>query len=276
MRAVEPVFHSVPRSVSTVVVWLLTGASVHQAGGVATVLVSVPQGCGDHGVTSTATVATVVPVIPRVGHASAPLAYSPPTAFSLALLATMVLPASSVAIAMGLPVMPRMEPASAPQGEQDPAVMCPVHRALLASSAPEPVLAKMEVFSRSPEATAAVHRAGWVTSVPYPARRVSMDPTVLVNVAATTVASVTGLLGSATVLLATLEIGAMKSAPWAASGKTVLRPATALLVPAAFLPMALVCVNMASQATAALSASVQMASMVSAARNPALATQNTV
>lgn len=83
---------------------------------------SVPQGCGDHGVTSTATVATVVPVIPRVGHASAPLAYSPPTAFSLALLATMVLPASSVAIAMGLPVMPRMEPASAPQGEQDPGV----------------------------------------------------------------------------------------------------------------------------------------------------------
>lgn len=39
--------------------------------------------------------------------------------------------------------------------------MCPVHRALLASSAPEAVLAKMEVFSRSPKATAAVHRAGW-------------------------------------------------------------------------------------------------------------------
>lgn len=274
MRAVEPVFPSVPRSVSTVVVWLLTGASVHQAGGVPTAPVSVPQGCGDHGVTSPATVATVVPVIPRVGHASVPLAYSPPTAFSLALLATMVLPASSVAIAMELPVMPRMEPASAPQREQDPAVMCPVHRALLAS-APEPILAKMEVFSRSPKATAAVHRAGWVSSVPYPARRVSMDPTVLMNVVATMVASVIGLLGSATVLLAILEIGAMKSAPWAASAKTVLRPATALLVPAAFLPMVLVCVNMASQATAALSASVQMASMVSAARSPALATQNT-
>lgn len=83
---------------------------------------SVPQGCGDHGVTSPATAETVVPVIPRVGHASAPLAYSPPTAFSLALLATMVLPASSVVIAMELPVTPRMEPASAPQGEQDPGV----------------------------------------------------------------------------------------------------------------------------------------------------------
>lgn len=103
-----------------------------------------------------------------------------------------------------------------------------------------------------------------------------MDPTVLMNVVATMVASVIGLLGSATVLLAILEIGAMKSAPWAASAKTVLRPATALLVPAVFLPMVLVCVNMASQATAALSASVQMASMVSAARSPALATQNTV
>lgn len=34
-----------------------------------------------------------------------------------------------------------------------------------------------------------------------------MDPTVLMNVAATTVASVIGLLGSATVLLAILEIG---------------------------------------------------------------------
>lgn len=132
-----------------------------------------------------------------------------------------------------------------------------------------------------------------------------MDPTVLMNVAATTVASVIGLLDSATVLLAILEIGehvapgnwggpgggggaqfiqpyltrhpgVMKSAPWAALAKTVLRPATVLLVPAAFLPMALVCVNMVSQATAALSASVQMASMVSAARSPALATQNTV
>lgn len=89
-----------------------------------------------------------------------------------------------------------------------------------------------------------------------------MDPTVLRNVAATTVASVTGLLGSATVLLAISGIGAKKSAPWAASVKTVLRPVTVLLAPVAFLLMARVCVNMASQATAALSASVRMAAMV--------------
>lgn len=41
-----------------------------------------------------------------------------------------------------------------------------------------------------------------VSSVPCPAQRVSMDPTVPRNVAATTVVSVTGLLGSATALLA--------------------------------------------------------------------------
>lgn len=124
-----------------------------------------------------------------------------------------------------------------------------------------------------------------------------MDPTVPRNVAATTVVSVTGLLGSATALLAisgtgelvalgswggpggggaqfiqpclTRYPGAMKSAPWAASGKTVLRPATAPLVPVVFLPMARVCVNTASQATAARTASVQTASTVSAARSPA-------
>lgn len=70
--------------------------------------------------------------------------------------------------------------------------------------------------------------------------------------------------------------GAVKSALWAVLGKTVLRPATAPLVPVAFLPMARVCVNMASQATAAMSASVRMASMVSAARSPAPATRITV
>lgn len=46
-----------------------------------------------------------------------------------------------------------------------------------------------------------------VSYVPCPAQRVSMDPTVLRNVAATTVASVIGLLGSATVLLAISGIG---------------------------------------------------------------------
>lgn len=129
-----------------------------------------------------------------------------------------------------------------------------------------------------------------VSSVPCHAQRVSTGPTVLRNVAATTVASVTGLLGSATVLLVILGIGeyvtpgswsgaggggaqfiqlnitrdpgAKKSALWAASVKTVLRPVTALLAPVAFLPMAHVCANMASQATAALSASVRMAAMV--------------
>lgn len=117
-----------------------------------------------------------------------------------------------------------------------------------------------------------------------------MDRTVLTNVAATTVASVTGLLGSATALLAisgigecvapgswsgpggggaqflqlyiTRDPGAVKSALWAASVKIVLRLVTALLVPVAFLPMAPVCANMASQAIAALSASVQRAAMV--------------
>lgn len=117
-----------------------------------------------------------------------------------------------------------------------------------------------------------------------------MDPTVPRNVAATMVVSVTGLLGSATVLLAisgigecealgnwsgaggggaqfiqlyiTGDPGAKNSAPWAASVKTVLRPVTALLAPVAFLPMVRVCANMASQATAALSASVRMAAMV--------------
>lgn len=83
---------------------------------------SVPQECGGHGVTSSATAAIAVPVIPRVGCVFAPLACSPPTAFRLALLATMVLTASLVAIAMGPPVTPRMEPASAPQGKQDPGV----------------------------------------------------------------------------------------------------------------------------------------------------------
>lgn len=243
-------------------VWLRISASVRQAGGVATAPVSVPQEGGDHSVTSSATVATAVPVIPRVGRAFAPLACSPPTAFSPALLATMVLPASLVAIAMGHPVTPRMEPASAPQGKQDPAVMCPVHRALMASSAPEPILAKMEVFLRAPKAPAAAHLAGWVSSVPCHAQRVSTGPTVLRNVAAITVASVTGLLGSATALLVILGIGAKKSALWAASVKTVLRPVTVLLAPVAFLPMAHVCANMASQATAALSASVRMAAMV--------------
>lgn len=129
-----------------------------------------------------------------------------------------------------------------------------------------------------------------VSSVPCHAQRVSTDPTVLRNVAATMVASVTGLLGSATVLLAisgigecmvlgswsgpggggtefiqlciTRDPGAVKSALWAALVKTVLRPVTVLLAPVAFLPMARVCANMASQATAALSDSVQMAAMV--------------
>lgn len=31
----------------------------------------------------------------------------------------------------------------------------------MASSAPEPILAKMEVFLRAPKAPAAAHRAGW-------------------------------------------------------------------------------------------------------------------
>lgn len=254
--------HSVPRSVSTVAVWLLIGASVHQAGGVTTVPVSVLLECGDHSVTGSASVATAVPVIPGVGCVFAPLACSPPTAFSLAPMATMVLPASLIAIAMGHPVTPGMEPASAPQGEQDPAVMCPVHRALMASSAPELILAKMEVFLRALKAPAAAHRAGWVSSVPCHAQRVSTDPTVLRNVVATMVAFVTGLLGSATVLLVISGIGAVKSALWAASVKTVLRPVTVLLALVAFLPMARVCANMASQATAALSDSVQMAAMV--------------
>lgn len=81
---------------------------------------SVPQECGDYSVTSSATVATAVPVILRVGRAFAPLACSPPTAFSPALLATMVLPASLIASAMEHPVTLRMEPASALQEEQDP------------------------------------------------------------------------------------------------------------------------------------------------------------
>lgn len=259
-----------------VVVWLLIAASVLQAGGVTTALVSVPQVHGGHSVTSSASVATAVPVIPRVGCAFVPLAYSHPAAFSLALLASTVPIASLVAIAMGLLVIPRMERASAPQREQDPAVMCPVHRALMASPVPELILAKMEVFLRAPKAPAAAHRAGWVSSVPCPAQRVSMDPTVLGSVDATTVASVTALLGSAIVLLAISGIGARKSAPWAGSGKTVRRPATAALVPAAFPSMVGVYANMASQATAALSASVRMASMVSAARSPAPVTQSTV
>lgn len=54
----------------------------------------------------------------------------------------------------------------------------------------------------------------------------------------------------------------MRSALWAASVKIVLRPVTVLLAPVAFLPMARVCVNMASQAIAVLSASVQTAAMV--------------
>lgn len=129
-----------------------------------------------------------------------------------------------------------------------------------------------------------------VSSVPCHAQRVSTDPTVLRNVVATMVAFVTGLLGSATVLLAisgigecvalgswsgpggggtefiqlyiTRDPGAVKSALWAASVKTVLRPVTVLLALVAFLPMVRVCANMASQATAALSDSVQMAAMV--------------
>ena len=63
-------------------------------------------------------------------------------------------------------------------------------------------------------------------------------------------------------LYITRDPGAKKSAPWAASVKTVLRPVTVLLAPVAFLLMARVCANMASQATAALSASVRMAAMV--------------
>lgn len=131
-----------------------------------------------------------------------------------------------------------------------------------------------------------------------------MDPTVLRSVDATTVASVTALLGSAIALLAISGIGecmvlgswrrpggggaqviqlyltwlpgARRSAPWAGSDKTVQRLVTAALVPAAFLSMVGVCANMASQATAALSASVRMASMVSAAGSPAPVTQSTV
>lgn len=145
------------------------------------------------------------------------------------------------------------------------AVVCPVSRALLASCALSPLLAKTGASSKFIRAPAAVHLAGWYVwwacgslgevldeavdsssrrmcvrvgsgdsgsqgvlwpwgsywepgvllishphralFAPCPAQRASMDPTVPRNVAATTVASVTDSLGSATVPRATQVIG---------------------------------------------------------------------
>lgn len=69
--------------------------------------------------------------------------------------------------------------------------------------------------------------------------------------------------------------GAVRSAPWAASDRTVLRRATAPPGPAASQPMARVCANTASLGTVVPSASAPTASTASAARCPAPATQST-
>lgn len=255
--------------------WRPISASVCQPGEATTAPVRAPQECGGPSVTSPAAVATTAPVTPRVGHVPARLACSPHTAFSPAPLAAMALPASSAATAMGHPVTPRLEPASAPQTELGPAVRCPVSRTLLAPSAPALLLATMEVSSRPTRAPAAAHLAGWAPSAPYPVWRASMDPTAPRNVTVTTVASATDSLGSVAVLQATPGIGAVRSAPWATSGRIVLRRATAPPAPDASQPTERVCANTASAGTAALSASAPTASMASAARCRAPATRST-
>ncbi|XP_012923421.1 platelet endothelial aggregation receptor 1 isoform X4 [Heterocephalus glaber] len=184
-------------------------------------------------------------------------------------------PANSNASATGHPVTPRLELASVPQGGRGPAVMCPVPRALLASCALPPTLAKMGVSSRPARAPAAVLLAGWALFAPCPAQRASMDPTAPRNVAATTVASVTDSLGSAAVPPATQAIGAARSARWAASGRTVTGRVTVPRVRAASPPTARVCANTASLGTAAPSASVPTASTASAARRTAPAIRST-
>lgn len=69
--------------------------------------------------------------------------------------------------------------------------------------------------------------------------------------------------------------GAVRSAPWATSGRIVLRRATAPPAPAASQPTERVCANTASAGTAAPSASAPTASMASAARCRAPATRST-
>lgn len=134
-----------------------------------------------------------------------------------------------------------------------------------------------------------------------------MDPTAPRNVAVTTEASATGSPGSVAALrdtqgtgewcwpgvgvawggpgaaagcvarlIPTRCPGAVRSAPWAASGRTVLRLATAPRAPAASRPTARVCANTASLGTAAPNVSAPTASTASAARCPAPATRNTV
>lgn len=257
-------------------VWHPISASVCQAGGATTAPVHVPPKCGVHSVTSPATVATTAPVIPRAGCVPAPLACSLLTAFSCALLVTMALAVYSNASAMGHPVIPGLELVSVPLGEWGPAVMCPVPGTLLVSCALQPILAKTGVSSRLPRAPAAVHLAGWVLFAPCPAQKASTDLTVPRSVAATMVASVTASLGSAAVLQATQVIGAVRSARWAAMGRTVTGHATAPRVRAASPPTARVCANTASPGTAAPSASAPMASTALAARRPAPATRSTV
>lgn len=256
-------------------VWRPISASVCQVGGAMTAPVHVAPKCGGCSVTSSATVATTAPAILQVGCVPAPLACSLPTAFSPAPLATMGLPAGSSASAMGHPVIPRLELASVLQGKRGPAVVCPVSRALLASCALSPLLAKTGASSKFIRAPAAVHLAGWALFAPCPAQRASMDPTVPRNVAATTVASVTDSLGSATVPRATQVIGVERNVRWAASGRTVTAHATAPQVRTASLPTVHVCANTASPGTAAPSASAPMAYMASAARQPAPATRST-
>uniref|UniRef100_A0A4W2FVF3 Platelet endothelial aggregation receptor 1 n=1 Tax=Bos indicus x Bos taurus TaxID=30522 RepID=A0A4W2FVF3_BOBOX len=263
------------RSVSMAAVWHPISANVCKTGGVTTAPVLVPQECGGRSVTSPATAATAAPVTPRVGHVPVPLACSPHTAFSPAPLASMALPASSAASAMGRPVTPRPEPASAPQREPGPPVRCPVHPVVLASPAPALRLAKMGESSRPPRIPAAAHLDGRAPSAPCPAPRASMDPTAPRNVAVTTEASATDSPGSVAVLRDTRGTGAARSAPWAASGRTVLRRVTAPRAPAVSRPTARVCANTASPGTAAPSASAPTASMASAARCPAPATRNT-
>lgn len=70
-------------------------------------------------------------------------------------------------------------------------------------------------------------------------------------------------------------LGAVRSAPWAASARTVRRCATAPRAHAASRPTARVCANTASPGSAAPSASAPMASTDSAARSPAPATRST-
>lgn len=255
--------------------WRPISANVCKTGGVMTAPVRVPQECGGHSVTSPATAAIAAPVTPRVGHVPVPLACSPHTAFSPAPLDAMALPANTAASATGHPVTPRLEPASAPQRERGLAARSPVHLALLASPAPASLPATTGVSSRPPRAPAAAHLAGWAPSVLCPALRASMDPTAPRNVAVTTEASVTDSLGSVAALRATRGTGAERSAPWATSGRTVLRCATAPLVPAASRPTARVCANTASPGTAAPSASAPTVSTASAAKCPAPATRNT-